>query len=241
MKHVFVLCLLVCSVAEGQAVNQINKQNKTLAVSAQAIAEQEPEIAKLRIGFRATGPTRDEVIRSTAIGINRVVKALENVKVPRSDMETEALEIDETPRDEKLPVEKDRRYFGVQKLELRVSTAAAKDVLAIAVRAGANVLETPSWELRDRSTLQAKAGASALAKAKAIAAQMAEGLHARLGDLIYASNVQPYGQTYAYLNTESAMMVEVSAARREDSTPPMEVLPQKISETATVYAVFAIE
>jgi uncharacterized protein YggE len=181
------------------------------------------------------------VIRSTAIGINRVVKALENVKVPRSDMETEALEIDETPRDEKLPVEKDRRYFGVQKLELRVSTAAAKDVLAIAVRAGANVLETPNWELRDRSTLQAKAGASALAKAKAIAAQMAEGLHARLGDLIYASNVQPYGQTYAYLNTESAMMVEVSAARREDSTPPMEVLPQKISETATVYAVFAIE
>ena len=242
MKHVFALSLVLCSVASAQAVNQINKQNKTLTVSAQATAEQEPEVAKLTIGYRANGPTRDDVVRLMAQGINRIVKTLEDAKIARADMETETLEIHETPRDEKLPIENARRYFGLQKIELRVSASSSKAVLALAINAGANVIETPTWDLVDRSKLQARAGGLALAKAKAIAAQMAEGLHARLGDLIYASNVQPYSQTFAYAGVETQAAV---LARTADAVPPppppIEILPQRISETATVYAVFAIE
>jgi hypothetical protein len=61
----------------------------------------------------------------------------------------------------------------------------------MALRAGANVLESLDWNVADPKALQAKAGAAALEKAKAIAEQMAKGLNAKLGDLVYASNRAP--------------------------------------------------
>jgi hypothetical protein len=72
---------------------------------------------------------------------------------------------------------------------------------------------------------------------------MAEGLHVKLGSLIYASNQTPNANLYfmprskgLVLNTESASMSQVVLA-----APPLEIRPQTIREEATVYAVFAIE
>jgi hypothetical protein len=72
---------------------------------------------------------------------------------------------------------------------------------------------------------------------------MADGLHVKLGMLIYASNQSPNTNLYfartrngLVLNTESASVSSVIL-----KGPPLEIRPQTIREEATVYAVFAIE
>jgi hypothetical protein len=70
---------------------------------------------------------------------------------------------------------------------------------------------------------------------------MADGLHVKLGDLIYASNETPSVKLYIprpglTLYTESA-----SVASSANLLPTLEIRPQTVREEATVYAVFAIE
>jgi hypothetical protein len=67
---------------------------------------------------------------------------------------------------------------------------------------------------------------------------MAEGLNAHLGALIYASNQTPVSRFFnGVLNTESASI----AAKPAPPPPPLAIRPQQVEESATVYAVFAIE
>ena len=117
-----------------------------------------------------------------------------------------------------------------------MSASRAQAVVDIRLRAGANVLEALDWNVSDPNALQAKAGSAALAKAKTIAEQMAKGLNAKLGDLVYASNQAPVSE-YAYSSGKLA-----EAPPPPPLPPPQLVLyPKKVKSDATVYAVFAIE
>jgi hypothetical protein len=115
-------------------------------------------------------------------------------------------------------------------------------LIRLAVAAGANKSGAIDWRFSDRKALQAKAAGNALVKAREVAARMADGLHVKLGALIYASNETPNTRLYfarpsagTVLNTESVSVSSVLNA------PPLEIRPQTIREEATVYAVFAIE
>jgi uncharacterized protein len=105
------------------------------------------------------------------------------------------------------------------------------------LRAGANVLEALDWNVSDPNELQAKAGSAALAKAKTIAEQMAKGLTAKLGDLVYASNQAPVSEYGGSLGKAPAVMAP------PPPPPPAQLVlyPKKVKSDATVYAVFAIE
>ena len=92
----------------------------------------------------------------------------------------------------------------------------------------------------DPAALQARASGAALAKAHTISDQMAKGLGAKLGDLIYASNQAPAGQDRLegfWKRADSAVTVLKSGTER----PKAQIFPEKVKTTATVYAVFAIE
>ena len=119
----------------------------------------------------------------------------------------------------------------------------AAQVLKLALANGANQSGAIDWRLTDRKMLQAKAAANALIKARVVAAQMADGLHVKLGDLVYASNQAPNTNIYFPLARKG---VTLNTATAEVSTtvmqaPPLEIRPQTIREEATVYAVFAVE
>jgi hypothetical protein len=77
-----------------------------------------------------------------------------------------------------------------------------------------------------------------LAKARAVADQMAKGLGTRLGELVYASNRAPVAKMYRGMET-----VEVMATTTPPPPPPpkLTLFPQKVKSDATVYAVFSIE
>ena len=103
----------------------------------------------------------------------------------------------------------------------------------MALRAGANVLEALDWNVSDPDALQAKAGSAALGKAKTIAEQMAKGLNAKLGDLVYASNEAPASEI-GYSPGEMP-------APPPPPPPQLVLYPKKVKSDATVYAVFALE
>jgi len=114
----------------------------------------------------------------------------------------------------------------------------AQAVVDLAVRRVANEVEDVEWNVADPLALQAKAGAAALVKARAIAEQMAKGLGTKLGDLVYASNRAPVSKLFRNLSmqTEAA-----TVSSRGENKPQLTLFPQKVKSDATVYAVFAIE
>jgi uncharacterized protein YggE len=123
-----------------------------------------------------------------------------------------------------------------------VPPKAAAEVIRVSIEAGANKSGAIDWRLSNRKSLQAKAAEAALVKAREVAANMAEGLHVKLGALIYASNETPNTKIYfarpqqgLVLNSESASVASYIVS------PTLEIRPQTIREEATVYAVFAIE
>ena len=81
-----------------------------------------------------------------------------------------------------------RKFQAQQSWTVRVGADGAAKVLAAAVGAGANQSGAIDWSIADEDSLNAEAAGKALKHAQAIAAQMAAGLGAKLGPLVYASN-----------------------------------------------------
>lgn len=125
-------------------------------------------------------------------------------------------------------------------MEHQVACFATQAVVDLAVKNGANEVEDVEWEVADPVALQAKASGAALAKAREVAEQMAKGLGAKLGDLVYASNRAPVPKAWRGMETVT-VNAEVAGMRTEERKPRLTLFPQKVKSDATVYAVFAIE
>ena len=107
----------------------------------------------------------------------------------------------------------------------------------MAVKAGANQSGQMSWSVADQDALQAKAAKLALDRARQIAQQMAAGLNATLGPLVYASNEAPARGPQPLMRAQAAM----AAAADGEKVEPLSVSAQKVTASATVYAVFSIQ
>ena len=218
---------------------QVNRQNKTIAITADESVSVDPELATVTVGYQNYAPTKDAAYGENKRVSNQVTTALLNSGVPKSALETESVRLERTERDEKWTNEekKERQFQATQTWTIHVSSDKAQAVVDIALGAGANVLEALDWNVSEPKALQAKAGAAALSKAKAVAEQMAKGLNAKLGDLVFASNRVPIAGHTA-LETASAVVL----VPPPPPPPPQLVLyPKKVKADATVYAVFAIE
>ncbi len=170
-------------------------------------------------------------------------------KVGVDDKDIESSEqglLKNTQIDEKASPEekKERQYLFRQSWEISVNVKLAAEVIRSAIDAGANKTGDIDWRLSDRKALQAKAAEAALVKARAVAEKMAEGLHVKLGALIYASNQTPPSRIYFPAGGgggDSAQVMVSADAGEPVPMPALEIRPQTIREQATVYAVFAIE
>jgi hypothetical protein len=124
-----------------------------------------------------------------------------------------------------------------------VPAEGVANVLHVAITAGANDSGGIEWELKKDDALEAEAAKKALEHARQIASQMAAGLGVKLGTLVYASNQTPprgilaaLGLGGGVLDTESASLSGV-----KKNLAPLAISPERITKSATVYAVFAIE
>jgi len=217
---------------------QVNRQNKTIAVTADDSVTADAEIAVLEMGYHNYAPTQDSAFYENVRVAEQITKAFLDAKIPKANIETEKLRLSRTEIDEKwtADMKKDRQFTAEQSWHVTVSASQAHAVVDLAVKAGANELDDVQWNVADPVALQAKAGSAALAKARTVADQMAKGLGTKLGELVYASNRAPVAKMYRGMEAMAAL-----APPPPPPPPKLTLFPQKVKSDATVYAVFSIE
>ena len=241
MKHsLFSIAVIVMTASLCAQDIQVNRQNKTIAVTAEESTTADAEVAVLEIGYRNYGPTQDAAFKENIHAADVITKALLDAKVPKSNIETEKLRLGRAQIDEKWTVEmkKERQFEASQSWHVTVSALAAQALVDLAVNAGVNEVDDVEWNVADPVALQAKAGGAALAKARSIADQMAKGLGTKLGELVYASNRAPVAKMWRGMTLNT---MESSLASIVDKQPKLTLFPQQVKSDATVYAVFSIE
>lgn len=242
MKNSLLFLFLLISLSSWASAQeiQVNRQNKTIAVTAQESVEVSAEIAVIEVGYYNFAATKDAAYDENVKTANTISNALLNSGIPKEAIETQKLQLEHVEPGEKYAANaefvRQHQFEAQQSWKVTVPIVRSQAVVDLAVRNGANEISDVEWNVTDPVALQAKAGGAALAKARRIAEQMAAGLGTKLGELVYASNQAPVSRMWSrWLATDSA---EVSTTRAE---PQLTLFPQKVKSEATVYAVFAIE
>ena len=231
-------------VASAQTI-QINRENKTIAISTTDEATATADIATVTVGLEIFGPDFQSTYADGGKLSHAILDALHKAGIDDKAIESTAqgLQRNTDFDDKDKPELRAKKQFVFrQSWDVSVDPHSAADVIRVSVAAGANKTGAIEWRLSDRKSLQAKAAEAALVKARAVADRMAAGMHVKLGALIYASNETPNAKIYfahpqgLTLNTDSASVSSIV-----NLLPDLEIRPQTIREEATVYAVFAIE
>jgi uncharacterized protein len=223
---------------------QIDKNNKTIAISTTDEATATADIAAVTVGFEVYGPDSETAYADGGKISHAVLDALHKAGVDDKSIESTGQSLQQnTEFDDKDTKEQraSKQFDFSQSWEVSVPPQSAAEVIRVAVAAGANKSGAIDWRLSDRKALLAKAAEAALVKARAVASQMADGLHVKLGDLIYASNQAPVVPLFAPKAGLTLYTDEASVAVSHNLLPTLEIRPQTVREEATVYAVFAIE
>ena len=229
---------LSLSHASAQTI-QVDKNNRTIAVTASDTASADAELASISIGFDSYAPDAATTYRQGSQLSNAIVEALKNAGVPDKSIESRTQNLSKTDFPyNPAPTPQDRAekaWTLSQSWTVHTSAADAAKVLHAAVQAGANNSGSIDWDVTDRKGLEAKAAAKALVDAHAIAAQMAAGLCVSLGPLVSASNQAPERPVLPFAT--------MAMAKAAPPTPvqPLAIRAQQVQESATVYAVFSIE
>src|SRR5580692_7655199 len=95
---------------------QVNRQNKTIAVTADESTTADAEVAVLAIGYHNYGLTQDAAFRENVQAADRITKALLDAKVPKTNIETDKLRLSRTETDEKwtADMKKERQFVADQ-------------------------------------------------------------------------------------------------------------------------------
>ena len=232
------LCAALFTASASAQTITVSKDNRTIAITATDRVLAMADTATVHIGFIAYGPDSDTAYATGSGLSNAIVKALTASGVPSDAIESENQNVSPVQpyQQEKLtPAEKAQHQFQVvQSWTVRTNAADAAKVLDLAVKAGANQSGQIDWSLRDENAPQAEAAAKALQRARTVAEQMAAGLNAKLGALLYASNE-------VQATPVRPLMLAMAAAPMARKVEPLAINPRQIEKSATVYAVFAIE
>jgi uncharacterized protein YggE len=232
------LALAAASFAHAQTI-KVDKDNRTIAVTASDRATADADLAVVHIGFQVFGPDEQTTYANGSTVSNAIVDALKKAGVPEKSIESENQNLAPNNYHDQRESEMERaqKHFVLnQSWTVKIKPDDAAKTLHIAVEAGANQSGQIDWQYQDMNGLQAKAAANALAKAQAIAQQMAQGLNVRLSGLIYASNQAP-GSPVLPLDRIQGFAL----AAQKQAPAPLAINPRQIEEPATVYAVFAIQ
>src|ERR1700722_241565 len=238
-----VAALILCAVATPSHAQQIvvSKDNRTIAVTTSADANADADTVTVQVGFVAYGADQDSAYATGSKTSNAIAAALKAAGVPQDAIQSESQSI--TPvqqytNQDWTPAEKAERKFQVQQSwSVKTSAANGAKVLDVAVKAGANQSGQMNWSVADQDALQAKAAKLALDRARQIAQQMAAGLNASLGPLVYASNEAPARTPQPLMRAQSMMAASKAAIEVE----PLSVSAPKVTASATVFAVFSIQ
>jgi uncharacterized protein len=250
MKVLTVLPMMLCAGLLAVSANaqqiQINKENKTIAITTSDQAEALADTAVVSVGFRSFGKDQDTTYADATRTSNAIIAALTSAGVPKDAIQSEEQSlspIDPDSDEGKTRYAQGLRFEFGQSWRVTVPAASVANVLHLAITAGANNSGNIQWQLNKDDELEAEAAKKALEHARQIAAQMAAGLGVKLGALVYASNQEPPRGIFANLGL-GQISLDTSTATLggvKRNLAPLAISPERITKSATVYAVFAIE
>lgn len=230
-RIVFALVLFACgapAIAQqpGQPELKIDPTNRTLSVSAENTVTVDPDVAILHLGFETLPTDAKSAYAAGTATSNSIIGALKQAGVAESAIRSEWQHLNSV-------YDKPHKFTLQQQWTVRVKPERAAEILDVAVTAGATNSGQIDWDVNDQQGLQDKALEGAAARARAQAAVLAKGMAVKLGGLMFVSNQM---SSPAMPMPMFAMKANVAGA-----PPPLAIEPHKVSRSATVYAVFAIE
>lgn len=208
---------------------KIDSTNRTLTVTATDSVGEEPDVAILHIGFETQPMSAKEAYAEGSRTSNAIIDAVEQAGVPKTAIRSESQYLQRNYTEPK-----SHKFKLVQQWTVKTTPERAAEVLDGAVSAGANSSGQIEWTVKDERGLEDQALDKAAARAKEDAAELAKGMGVRLGALIYVSN------------ETSRPVVPMFAAQRvsmaaKSAAEPLAIEPQKVTRSASIYAVYAIE
>jgi uncharacterized protein YggE len=207
----------------------ISATNRTLTVTADDNVSVEPEVAVLHIGFETQPGDPKQVYPEGTQTSSAIIDALKKAGVQQNDIRSESQYLN---RDYSVP--KSHKFKLSQQWTVKTTPERAAEILDIAVTAGANTSGEIEWTVKDEKALTEQALSRATGRAKENAEVLAKGMGVRLGSLIYVSN---------QLSAPYIRPMPMAMAAKATGAPaqPLAIEPQKVTRTANVYAVYAIE
>lgn len=235
------LVLVHLSLVSAQQI-QVSKDNRTIAVTTSDTAKANADTAMVHIGFIDYASDAKSAYAAASTTSAAIVRALTNAGVAGDNIQSDNQSVGEVEPfqlQNLSPEEKAKRKYRVgQNWTVRTPASEAAKTLNLAVNAGANSSGQIEWNVADENALQAQAAGQALQHARQIAEQMAKGLGAQLGTLIYASNEAPASGVGP---TPLRMMKAEGVPSSAQTVEPLSISPQQVTRSATVYAVFALQ
>jgi len=199
------------------------------------------EVATVHIGFQVYAADSQAAYALGSKTSNAIIDAVKKSGVEASAIQSDAQNVAPVQPYENQNIPEgqraDRQFQVTQSWSVKTSAKNAAAVLDTAVQAGANQSGQIDWDVADSDALEAKAAESALKRAHSIADQMAKGLGATLGPLVYASNQVAERPMPMAMQIGGPLLMKAAAS----PPPPLAISSQKVTRSATVYAVFAIE
>jgi uncharacterized protein len=230
---------------------------RVLAVTADAYAEAEPDLARVSLGVKAVRPTPRLAAMEVAVRVARIKAKLLALGLPKDAVETSELYLGEATVTSYSPKGVVSRRLGYKayhwlRVTLRPGTFnKLATVIDGAVAAGATSLADLSFEMEDDTLLRAEALRKATERARMKAEAMALGSGARI------AGVQTVSDRYSSaLDSEywrgavgAAKMAEAApgapggwAGQRAAEAPPGgPAVPGKLRLSCAVEAVFLLE
>jgi uncharacterized protein YggE len=235
-QAIAVLALLAgCTAAGAQQATQVQQKiepsNRTLTVSAEERVTADPEIAILHIGFETQPSDAKTAYAAGAKTSDDIVAALKQAGIPETSIRSESQHLDSIGY-------KSHKFKLVQEWTVKTPPERAAEILDVAITAGATDSGRIDWTVKDEKALEDQALDKAAARAKADAEVLAKGMGVHLGALVYVTNqmASPEGYSTALANNSGGGGVGYITVPKA-----LSIEPRKVSRTATVYAVFAME
>ena len=208
-----------CGHAPSDALS--HPQDSGIAVSGSGEVTATPDIARIRMGVRASGPDVATATAEVGRRMDAVVAALTKLDVAERDLVTRDVSIYEDHREPRpLPTESGRpepssAFVASNILEVTVRDLDAMDrLLAAATKAGVNQMHGISFELEDRTAADDAALAEAMATAEAQARRLAELSGRELGEVVRVEVSDASGPSFP--------MARMAMAESADASMPVE-------------------
>lgn len=220
---------LSAAAQQTQVQLQIEPANRTLTVTAEDQVSMDADVAILHVGFQTLPADAKQAYADGAQTSNAIVNALKQAGIAESAIHSEYQQLQSV-------YNKPHKFILAEQWTVKTTPERAAEILDVAVTAGANNSGDIDWTVANEQALGDRALEGAAERARAQAAVLAKGMGVVLGKLIYVSNQISSPEIFA-----PRPLARFSAEARTVEAQPLAIEPRKVTRSANVYAVFAIE